>query len=1102
MKIGLQDLQRRIRRGPGLVVGPGLSTNNNRESECLLALKLRFPLKESALAVESAGYMEYVDHLRQLAAYSDAEIRDWFGGFFRNEVTRNAQLHGILGVHWSAIISLTSDAFFSEAMAHYLFERPSKRALTTVASVFQKPGLASTPCYALMGDIADKTTPCRLAISRAEYLTRKRDWAKLLGTMPDYVRSDPLIFLGTASIPERVLDFVDEMLRLSPKIPKYLVFLSGDPSLSNAALLNLIDGYCEIQEVGTTITEIAPALDPTALSVYSLPLFSEQEYCQLPRTVLERIDDQVLWVPKKADLKRTDKNERNRLLDILFRPTHPDWTPYALGMEFRRDICSEIGVRIKGELAFAKPGAPGLLLIVGEAGIGKTVAIRSVAFELAQADTVCFWTKKSYGEISGGRFDAVVQVLNKHFGKEPGEVVIFVDDPIGSRVSTDEMTRALKGATFKVVLVVCQRQSEAFLTEYNNTAYGSRIEIAKDFTAHEFEALPDYLVKLGISPNLDHANRIMPAPGARTSRDVLCALWYLLPQTKGAIEDSLTGEYFRLGGVDSIITNIASEGRSGIGLGKLHRAYEFVTAVSGMDNSVLPVEVLVSALRISYSDWTEQCETKRPVWGLLYEEALPAAETYAYRTRNSVVTEVLLRAINAGSIGYTGQFRLLKELLAACNSTSAPYRAFVFDILVNKRKLIQGRFTYDQAMELYDTALGAYPAPLGIVKHHQCLVKRALGGDPLSVYEELKRLIAVADDTAAGDNDSKVNLHTSAAAALTQAVKDAKVDAQEGASHIFEHIATVIILDQLSMHAHHVHASALIKLAAAIRDRDATASVLNLERASRIIDRALMLLRPLMPHGFSGGASVDLFENLYDEIAVAVHDSEEFKSKAFEMLEQFKNQSAIVLWLRLRLRNARRTNRGHDFKKVDEAIRDVFSRLEVLKSKPVIELRICRVELVVAWQLENGKGPIHWEQFIEDIEHILATHAHAGDAVWLFYLGVAFFNLNKFPEADVCFQKLRVMRLDREFLRPLRCFYIADKSVPQVLQGIIGDSGGYQRYIYSSSLGVDVPIRHGEFRENSDEVQHFKIGFNLTGPLAVGLETDLDLALLRKGPQK
>jgi hypothetical protein len=275
------------------------------------------------------------------------------------------------------------------------------------------------------------------------------------------------------------------------------------------------------------------------------------------------------------------------------------------------------------------------------------------------------------------------------------KVVFFLDDPWGNRVRPAEVITALADAPFPWALVICTRKSEELLSaawhEPGEPPDSLQVEIPADFTEQETKRLPAYLVSLHLADDLEKASSMMIAPGTKHSRDILCSLWYMLPQTQAAIEESLITEYQRLGEVDKAIAALASAAGSSKSLAR--DAYELVTTTSGFDNTPLPVEVLVSALDVSYPDWGESCGAGKPLWGLLYEEDYPSAETYAYRTRNTIVTDVLLRMLNKGTTGHTGEFRCLKSLIRACKSASAPYRTFLKDILVDRRRLIESRFT-------------------------------------------------------------------------------------------------------------------------------------------------------------------------------------------------------------------------------------------------------------------------------------------------------------------------------------------------------------------------------------------------------------------------
>ena len=1085
MKISLKELQQHIRRGPALVFGPGMSTSPAREIECLRQLRSSYPDLDNDSPCQS--FLDYVDIVLAAGIAPEAKVRAAVESAFLNPIFANPQLNAVVRPNWTAVVSLACDDFCRSSLNESLYAVPSKWTLTTVAEPDTTPALTTIPYYSLMGDIRDNRQTSRLAISRSEYLQRQRLWFPMLQSLPRILKSDPLIFLGTTSIVERVCDFLNELLKLQPQVPKRLIFLDGDPTASSPTLMNLVRAHCQIEVASCSLSDLGNALSRSNLAISSLPLFAEPTRFFIEPKVFGELEDQVAYVPRKEEI-RTNPAERNRLLDSLFRPTHLDWSPYALSLEFRRDICNEAENRVK-ELFSRSCNFP-ILQLKGEAGIGKTVILRAIAFSLAQQGMLCLWVRRSYGELSGSRFDTVVTTLNDRLKRLDTEIVVFLDDPAASRASLDEVVTGLGKARFRWAVVVASRKTDDSFLSRNGVAEPvpeeSTVEVPAEFSAAELERLPDYLVTIGAADSADRAKSMMFPESVKHSRDVLCSLWYLLPGTQSAIEESLVGEYRRLGEPEALVTKFANAAGRAKPVAKT--AYEFVTTTSGFDSVPLPVEVLVSALGVSYGEWADNCHEKRPLWGLLYEEHYESAETYAYRTRNHIVTEVLLRTLNHGTAGHTGEFRCMKRLLRACTSASPQYRSFIMDILVKRRHLIEKRFNYQQAMELYEAALSAYPRALGVVEHHRCLVKRNLGGEAQDVYEELRRLIAKSYDRSIPDQDQPDNLHTSAAAALNQMIRENTIDAAEGGEAVFEHISAAIAIDQFSLHSYHVHAQTLIAIASAVRETNRIAFWTNVERAARIVSRALLLLEHTSREDqMSEQAlrSARLFQDLRQDIIMAQQNLEAAREEAFQVFRQTGDQTALAFVGRILLVKATEARKGSLFKKVDKFLRTAFETIAASEKDPSEELLICRVELIIEWFLNQEKGPVVWEQFESDLLRILQNPRYSQDTLWLFYLGVTHYHLSKFVEAEACFQTLRSRGLPWEARQKIRCFYLGDSSEPKVLEGRLSPGAQNNCFVYSGELQNDILVRRGELSGRRDEIKHFRIGFSLYGPLAI-----------------
>jgi hypothetical protein len=226
MSITISDLQRQIQRGPALVLGPGMTSSGGREAELLRILRQAFPDVEGGDRYGS--YLDYADAVIATAAASEGKVRKEIEAFFESQLARNPQLGVMVKANWTAVIALCSDNYFWQELRDFIYKKPTNWTLSTVASSNDTISQTTIPYYALLGDIQDKRETHRLAISRSQYLKRTRTWTEVLGSLPDIIKADPLVFLGTDNIVERVCDLMNELFKLAPRIPKRLIFLAGD----------------------------------------------------------------------------------------------------------------------------------------------------------------------------------------------------------------------------------------------------------------------------------------------------------------------------------------------------------------------------------------------------------------------------------------------------------------------------------------------------------------------------------------------------------------------------------------------------------------------------------------------------------------------------------------------------------------------------------------------------------------------------------------------------------------------------------------------------------------------------------------------------------
>jgi len=360
-----------------------------------------------------------------------------------------------------------------------------------------------------------------------------------------------------------------------------------------------------------------------------------------------------------------------------------------------------------------------------------------------------------------------------------------------------------------------------------------------------------------------------------------------------------------------------------------------------------------------------------------------------------------------------------------------------------------------------------------------------LGGDSLEVYDELTKLIAKSYDKSIANQDSPANLHTSAAAALQSAMRKGDINAADAVEQIFGHISATIALDQFSLHTHHVQATTLMTIASSLRHKDMTAFMTSLTRAGRIIDRAFALMSAEGRETPAIYQSRMMFNTLREELLTAHPNVEETKAAAIESFKKTGSVAGLAFVARILLAGALKSEKGSHFKRVDDFVRECFKLLAEKKTQAPAELTMCRIELVANWNVLRNKGPVYWEQFEADLRNIMQQVHLRDDVQWMFYLGVATYNQRKFAEAEICFQNLRARHLPFYLRHVPRCFFLGDKSDPEVFEGRISAGSEEKRFIYSGALGTDVMVRYEDFTDRPEDVKHFKIAFSMSGPLAV-----------------
>jgi len=139
--------------------------------------------------------------------------------------------------------------------------------------------------------------------------------------------------------------------------------------------------------------------------------------------------------------------------------------------------------------------------------------------------------------------------------RKEGPASVFVIDDLNRlrEVSIPAVLDIADKHGVKIVVLVGLRTSShqqydrSNITGDTQSSFDS-VELADALDADEWSRLPEYLVKLGIAPDIAAAKqKARAAKGTTNTQDTLALLFFLLPQTRRQIERSVQTEYISLG---------------------------------------------------------------------------------------------------------------------------------------------------------------------------------------------------------------------------------------------------------------------------------------------------------------------------------------------------------------------------------------------------------------------------------------------------------------------------------------------------------------------------------------------------------------------------
>lgn len=1070
-------LRRLISSRPALLIGEK-ATISSYDFDQVLSIGRKYLTDNGQVAPQSElqNINVITDRLRSL---SGADAVEWRMRRKLAELQPTNDCVQLARVDWSVVISASLCLAFEQAIADRMDRQPFSRDVTRISHPSQSIPKRSIPVFRLYGEPTHQEADYSMPLGAVDLALRRPIWRDLLQRYPDYAQGSPLFVAGVDPTASDYLDLFGTLFTAKGPMPSNVVFIDQEEAAISGPLLQLLSRKTRITFLGNKLTNfcnyVSELFRPAKRLEFVPPI--EHEVRDLVSEFLDQISIPETSLPSTFNID----SHFNELCDALFRPVSTDWRPYIAELDFRRDCIDDVLELVQWSLFSATRDTTPVVTVSGEAGIGKTTVLKRVAFEVCKNGGSVFWIRRTFlsdGKERLHRFISQLERIDVSGSTQLGKIVFFCDDPFGMGFDKNELADRIQSSGLQASLVLGLRSSDAVVggvQEWQASFLSQDYTIPYELTESELERFPAFLCNLKIVEEQDRAKdllRTVPT-GKANATDILCGLWFLIPPTRHQLEQSITGEYLRLGQAAGSAETFARFASSKAEIAK--RAYEAVAVCSAIDLP-LPITVLVRSLDVEgYDDWLAIAAPGQPLWGLIYDETNEEAGTITYRTRNPVVTEVITRHIR-GESGTSGEYAVLKRLVNVCLDGGESYEEFLQEVLVRRPKHLQSRLSYAQGLDLYDLAISANSTCASVFLHHRGIWERRMGRDYKKAQESFEQALEWIR-TSEGTGERRENVLVSIAATSVDEMVADEISPQAARRTIEDKLDEVRMLRGFHPYSSHVMVRLLNTLAChntTPSEERSAALCQALEESERVV----VLLSGDRNRRSDFQESIEMMLVQQARAIQQISDGTPALELAHRMGENGSLRALAAIGYK-KLYEASQRDSGKEFNNAFEFISSLITQYSA--HKDVTRLRKLRALLYARWRLYKVRGEINWTLFKDDVEAVVASERHTDDPIWLYYRALALAHVEGLLSSQSEWATLRRSAKDHPVRYAMRNYYLGTQGSPKRLQATITQSHGR---FYAEILGenIDVPLPESGSRFRSGDSVTCYLGFSFMGP--------------------
>ena len=1073
IEISQDALPQLLRSRFGLIIGPAATIGPEGFADLNTSIAKHFSIQSQP------HLMDTCEALVSSGVQRDAIVERYRDGISALEPV--PFLHHLATPRWLAVLSVTPDLLFEQAFALELDRYPDSPNLSRLPHPEQPTPPHTIPALKILGEV----TRDDFVLTRTDYRACRPGWRTAARTFADHLHGAPVLCIGVAESEEVFLDLLAELVSSRASTPGPIYFIKTDPLVHSPAVRQIASNRIRLGMIDTSISGFTTSLKDaeTAHFVAQLP------YPRATQPLYDRLTPygQLVVVVNQQLATTVDPTQIHRLRNLLFSPSATAWAPFATQLDFPRSITSTLLQQLRDVLAHPTNGTRGLVL-TGPSACGKTTVLKRLAYDIADDGYLALWFRPYLYQDAEAAIREIFSIIaeDPEARKEP--VVLLLDDPLSpSAPSLASILAAAQNRRLISVPILAMRTTDLLthdpLGPLRDVADFRECPLPSTFDTREFEAFPDYLVKLHLADSIEHASLRLPKPDRADASDVLSMLFLMLPETQATIRHAVRDEYLRLGDLAAFSRLVIGELAATTEL--LKSAYELV-AVANHYGTPLPIEVLVSALGVAYTDWLDAAERRDLAWGLLYSETSHDEQSIVYFTRNAIVTRIIVDLINGGQIGYSGELARLRTLLRACNGSAPAYRNFATGILLPTRKL--DHLQPEEGDDLFAIAADALPHPDRTLVHQRGIWQRVRLRDPALARQTLHSALDTPEFPYATQREPIQHIYTSLAANEVDAIRLKRTSPEDAKTAALGYLERARSLQFLNMNAVHVQARLVLDLLDHTSAPGSPDSFSLVATALSDLDRSIIKLTSPFADQQQRQKHLHFLEDIRDKAVQRVATFETLNQEAENLWRQYHRQDAFVVAARLLLNRARRSNTGSDYNTAFGYVRECETLIEAANDQLSPRLVEVGLHIYYLWAVRRPlkselSFDIDWPLIEKRAAIVCRDHSLSIDPFNLYLRALALAHHPDWAAANAIFSHMRQLAIPADQMYQPRDVLLHPRGTMRQVQGTIVEGSG-QQFIHVPELGTDFRLDRDERWRRPNEIEHVYIRFRYAGPLA------------------